>query len=112
MKTSVKTLLAASIFCSAGLFATAPATAQPFGFSFRMGDVSAAYSDGYYDRNRRWHAWNRASERDWYRAHYRNNYRSMRHDRDRDGIADRFDRDRDNDGVPNYRDRNPNNPYR
>jgi len=33
------------------------------------------------------------------RAHYARNYRGMRHDRDRDGIADRFDR-------------RPNTPYR
>jgi hypothetical protein len=31
-------------------------------------------------------------------------------DRDRDGIANRFDRDRDGDGVPNRFDRAPNNP--
>ncbi len=30
-----------------------------------------------------------------------------RHDRDRDGIPDRFDRDRDGDGVPNRFDRAP-----
>jgi hypothetical protein len=33
-------------------------------------------------------------------------------DRDRDGIANRYDRDRDNDGVPNRYDARPNNPYR
>ena len=51
-------------------------------------------------------------EREWYRANYRQQYRGYRHDRDHDGIPDRFDRDRDNDGVPNYRDSRPNNPYR
>jgi WXXGXW repeat (2 copies) len=33
-----------------------------------------------------------------------------RGDRDRDGVANRYDRDRDNDGVPNRHDRAPNNP--
>lgn len=33
-------------------------------------------------------------------------------DRDRDGIANRYDRDRDGDGVPNRRDSSPNNPRR
>ena len=33
-------------------------------------------------------------------------------DRDRDGIANRWDRDRDGDGVPNRFDRRPNNPRR
>ena len=34
------------------------------------------------------------------------------HDRDRDGIANRYDRDRDGDGVPNRYDRRPNDPRR
>ena len=33
-------------------------------------------------------------------------------DRDRDGVANRYDRDRDNDGVPNRHDRRPNDPRR
>lgn len=39
-------------------------------------------------------------------------YSSGRRDRDRDGIADRFDRDRDGDGVPNRGDRRPYDPRR
>ena len=34
------------------------------------------------------------------------------HDRDRDGVSNRYDRDRDGDGVPNRYDRRPNNPRR
>jgi hypothetical protein len=34
------------------------------------------------------------------------------HDRDRDGVPNRFDRDRDGDGVPNRFDRRPDNPNR
>jgi hypothetical protein len=112
MRTSMKLLLAAGIVCATGLAATAPVTAQPRGFSFRIGDVGMAYDDGYYDRGHRWHAWRHAREREWYRVNYRNNYRGMRHDRDHDGIPNRFDRDRDNDGVPNRYDSRPNNPYR
>jgi hypothetical protein len=112
MKTSLVTLLAAGFLgCATLVGTTGAATAQPLGFSFRIGNVAMGYSDGYYDYGHRWHAWN-SRERNWYRSHYRSRYRSMRHDLDRDGIANRFDRDRDNDGVPNYRDRNPNNPYR
>ncbi|MDB5872525.1 MAG: hypothetical protein JWQ07_1967 [Ramlibacter sp.] len=33
-------------------------------------------------------------------------------DRDRDGVANRYDRDRDGDGVPNRRDAAPNDPRR
>lgn len=111
MKTTIKALLAVGTLLGVAALGSLPAAAQPSGFSFRIGDVAFGYSDGYYDHARRWHAWN-ARERDWYRNNYRNNYRAMRHDRDHDGIADRFDRDRDNDGVPNNRDRRPNNPYR
>jgi hypothetical protein len=91
-------LAAATIAGGLALAGTAPAMAQPSGFSFRVGDVAFGYTDGYYDNNRAWHAWS-ARERNWYRSHYRRNYRAMRHDRDHDGIADRFDR-------------RPNNPYR
>jgi hypothetical protein len=34
------------------------------------------------------------------------------HDRDRDGVPNRYDRDRDNDGVRDRYDRQPDNPYR
>jgi hypothetical protein len=111
MKTSLKILLAAGALCTAGLTGTVPASAQT-GFSFRVGDVALGYNDGYYDRGHRWHGWRNARERDWYRVNYSHQYRGYRHDRDHDGIPNRFDRDRDGDGVPNYRDRRPNNPNR
>jgi len=98
MKTPIKMLLAASSVLGVVCLSAAPTVAQPAGFSFRIGDVAFGYSDGYYDHARVWHPW-RARERDWYRSHYRSNYRAMRHDRDHDGVADRFDRA-------------PNNPYR
>ena len=84
MKTIMKTLLAASLLCGAGMIASAPASAQPSGFSFRVGDVGIGYNDGYYDRSHRWHRWERARERDWYRANYARRFH--RHDRDNDGI--------------------------
>ena len=113
MKTSFKILLAAAALTS--LAATAPASAQPSSFSFRVGNVAMGFNDGYYDRDHRWHHWRSAREHRWYRANYSNYYRGARHrgwDSDRDGIPNRFDRDRDNDGVPNRYDDRPNNPYR
>jgi hypothetical protein len=62
------TLLAAGTILGTVCIGAAPAIAQPAGFSFRIGDVAFAYSDGYYDHGRRWHAWRGARERDWYRA--------------------------------------------
>ena len=112
MKHAIKMLLAASVLGGAGLISAAPASAAPVTLSFRVGDVALGYSDGYYDRSRHWHAWRGAREREWYRANYSRSFRNMRHDSDRDGIPNRFDRDRDNDGVPNAFDSRPNNPYR
>ena len=42
--------------------------------------------------------------------HWQSN--SAYRDRDRDGIANRYDRDRDGDSVRNRYDRQPNNPHR
>lgn len=118
MKKSLKMTLIASAICAAGMATTVPASAQPTGFSFRVGDVAIAYQDGYYDHRNRWHSWRGAREHDWYRANYRARYydRDRRsygwRDSDRDGIPNRYDRDRDNDGTPNRFDRRPNNPYR
>jgi hypothetical protein len=42
----------------------------------------------------------------------RSNSPAYVHDRDHDGVANRYDRDRDGDGVPNRYDRRPDDPYR
>ncbi|HEY8358127.1 MAG TPA: hypothetical protein VIL30_11765 [Ramlibacter sp.] len=43
---------------------------------------------------------------------YSDGRRGPQGDRDRDGVANRYDRDRDNDGVRNRNDARPNNPRR
>jgi hypothetical protein len=53
-------------------------------FSIQLGDVVFAYSDGYYDRNRRWHRWRDARHRDWYRNNHRASYYDYVRDRERD----------------------------
>jgi hypothetical protein len=119
MKNSLKVILAAGFLGTVSMvgITTTAAVAQPVGFSFRIGDVRLAYTDGYYDRYNRWHGWRSARERAWYQSNYQRyrnaSWRNMRRaDADRDGIPNRFDRDRDNDGVPNRFDDRPNNPYR
>lgn len=107
MKKSLKMTLIASAICAAGMAVAVPASAQPTGFSFRAGDVSIGYSDGYYDHRNRWHGWRDAREHEWYRANYRARY----YDRGRTHYG-YGRRDRDGDGVPNRYDRRPNNPYR
>lgn len=53
-------------------------------FSIQFGDVVIGYSDGYYDRDRRWHRWRTSNERNWYRRHHRNSYHDIERSRDRD----------------------------
>ncbi len=91
-------------------------------FSFDLGSVAFAYSDGYWDRNRQWHTWRDAREAREYSRFNPRAYKATRHtrernqgwrgDQDRDGIPNRVDRDRDGDGVPNRRDDSPNNRNR
>jgi hypothetical protein len=53
-------------------------------FSIQLGNVVIAYSDGYYDRDRRWHRWRNDGERNWYRQNHRASYYQTTRDRDRD----------------------------
>lgn len=101
---------------------TGALAADSFSFSFDTGAVAFAYSDGYWDREHRWHSWRNAREHRAYREQYRDSYKAVRHsrernkgwrgDEDRDGVPNRVDRDRDGDGVSNNRDRSPDNPRR
>ena len=107
MKTTLKMTLAAGALGLAGLVGTVavatPAMAQGFSISFNTGNVAFAYTDGYYDSNRKWHRWRSDRERQWYQKNHRNKYHAMRRDRDRDrdnrwrnwDRDNRRDRDRD-----------------
>jgi len=106
----------------ASMTTATPAMARDsFAFSFDTGNVRFAYSDGYWDQNRRWHKWRSAREAREFRVRYRDRYYANRssyypnrgwRDSDRDGIPNRYDRDRDGDGTPNRFDDRPNNPWR
>lgn len=120
-KLTLAAVLAATLTAGAVTSVATPAQAQAFSFSFNTGDVAFAYSDGYWDRNHRWHAWRNAREHREFRNKFGHMYNNSRHtrvrnqgwrDSDRDGIPNRVDRDRDGDGVPNRFDNRPNNPYR
>jgi hypothetical protein len=52
-------------------------------FSIQLGNIVFAYSDGYYDRDRRWHRWRSDRERNWYRQHRRAYYYGYPRSRDR-----------------------------
>jgi hypothetical protein len=51
-----------------------------------FGDIWIGYSDGYYDRHRRWHRWRSHHDRDRFRRHHprRYHHRGGRHHRWRD----------------------------
>ncbi|MEQ1754376.1 MAG: hypothetical protein ABL973_09615 [Micropepsaceae bacterium] len=81
-------LITASAILAGGLFAVSvPAEARdrnPVSFSVTLGNVQFAYTDGYYDNNRRWHSWRNDNERSWYYRNHRRSYYNMRRDNDRD----------------------------
>jgi len=121
-KLTMTALVSVAFLGTAACSSTSPASArESFVFGFDSGSVAFAYSDGYWDHNRRWHSWHSPREAHAFRSRYPDRYthRGHRHypnagwrDSDRDGVANRYDRDRDGDGVPNRRDRRPENPYR
>ena len=114
MKTSVKSMAAAAVIASLTAAATL-VTAQPaaahdrFLFSFDVGDVRFAYSDGYWDRHNRWHHWRSPREAYEFQVRYGDRYGHWRY---RNPPPGHGRRDRDGDGVPNRYDWYPNNPWR
>ena len=108
-KLILATVAAATLATIGAVGMSAPAIARDsFAFSFDTGNVMFGYSDGYWDRDRRWHRWRNAREARMFREQYRDRYWHRRHDRERN----RGWRDRDGDGVPNRFDARPSNPYR
>ena len=69
-------------YCYAGYYG--PDRGDRVSFAISLGGVVIAYSDGYYDRHRRWHRWRNDRERAWYREHHRSHYHHMRRDDDHD----------------------------
>lgn len=119
MKKLTLAVLFAATLSTGAMTASIPAAAQGFAFSFNTGDVAFAYSDGYWDRSHRWHAWRNSREAREFRRSHGHLYNDTRHtrvrnqgwrDQDRDGIPNAVDRDRDGDGVPNRFDNRPNVP--
>jgi hypothetical protein len=48
------------------------------------GGIAFGYTDGYWDRERKWHAWRNAQDAAAWRAEHREHYYEWRHDRDPD----------------------------
>ena len=49
-----------------------------------LGTIAFGYSDGYWDRDHRWHRWRHHRDWDRYREERREHAYEWRHDRDRD----------------------------
>ena len=75
MKYVIKAALLAATFASVPLIGAAPANARAHvAVTFDFGNVAFGYTDGYWDRDHRWHRWRNAEERRRYRELYRAHY--------------------------------------
>ena len=82
MKLLLKSALIAIAVAGAPAIMSAPASAA-FDFSISLGNAAFGFSDGYWDRDHRWHAWRNRDESRYFRTHYPEHYYSYRHDHDR-----------------------------
>ncbi len=78
MKRIAQVALVSAAVCFSAL-AVAPAANAGIGIALNFGDVSDAYSDGYWDGHHQWHAW-RAGEWDSYRRAHPEHSHAWRHD--------------------------------
>jgi hypothetical protein len=109
----MKALILAAAVCSAVTLgsmagATPAAARDSVVFSFNPDGVAFAYSDGYWDRDHRWHHWRNARESRLFRERYAERWNHGYHNRYPGGGW----RDADRDGVPNRYDDHPFNPHR
>lgn len=86
-----------------GYYAPAPTYYEPRPVYVQPAPVYVAPRPVYYEQERYY-----GRHRHWEERHWR----GRGHDRDRDGVPNRYDRDRDGDGVPNRYDYRPDNPRR
>ena len=82
MKPIIKGALIALALAGAPVVASAPAQAA-VDFSITLGNAAFGYSDGYWDRDRRFHTWRNRDEAEYFRNTYGQHYYAYRHDRDR-----------------------------
>ncbi|MDO8287775.1 MAG: hypothetical protein Q7T44_01005 [Parvibaculum sp.] len=87
MRSIVKAIVITLSLSGAAVLATSAADAgnrNGAAISLNFGNVAFAYSDGYWDNNRRWHRWSNANEQRRYQKQYHKRYNNHRHDRDDD----------------------------
>jgi hypothetical protein len=87
MKHALKTIAIAGALAAGSLFVAAPAAAHDrnsrVGIYVDLGNVSIAYSNGYYDHDRRWHRWRSRAEWAHFRRYHRGLYRDYAYNHDR-----------------------------
>ena len=76
-------LLAGSLLAGS-LLAGAPAQAADVQVGVALPGIAFGYSDGYWDRERHWHAWRNHEEMERWRAENREHFHEWHHDRDHD----------------------------
>jgi hypothetical protein len=88
MKFFSKSALLASAFALLPVTVSVPAEARA-AVVLDFGTVGVGYRDGYLDQNRQYHRWANQHDAVTFRTKYRQNYRDMNHDRDRDSSSTR-----------------------
>ncbi|MBI3516887.1 MAG: hypothetical protein HY060_22885 [Proteobacteria bacterium] len=84
MSRRIKTLVLAVALLGGPLLAGAPALAAEVTVGVGPGGIAFGYADGYWDRERNWHAWRDREEHDRWREANREHYHGWKHDRDHD----------------------------
>ena len=79
----IKSAFIALALIAAPVIASAPAAAAGVDFSVSLGNAAFGYSDGYWDRDHRWHTWRNKNEAQYFRTHNGEHYTGARHDKDR-----------------------------
>jgi hypothetical protein len=79
----IKSALVALALLATPVMAYAPAVAAGVDFSVSLGNAAFGYSDGYWDRDHKWHAWRNKDEAQYFRAHNAEHYTEAKHDKDR-----------------------------
>ena len=76
------------------LFAGAPAQAADVSVGVALPGIAFGYTDGYWDRDRQWHAWRNHEEMERWRAANHEHYYAWKHDHEREREHGWHDSDR------------------
>ena len=95
MRSSLKVALTGIMLLTGSVAIGRPAIAENVTVGVTSGGIAFGYDDGYWDRERQWHAWRNREEAAHWREENREHYYARRHDRDHERDHDDGWRDRD-----------------